>query len=104
MFTNNTFTNGSGVNTPPGRFAHLFKIFITAATGKPRAEATLFAWYMAAAKVMFGSRPLPDAVTKSAGRGSPSYALIPSARILTALSRIAGLVGDQLLPPAAAAL
>ncbi len=78
MFTNNTFTNGSGVNTPPGRFAYLFKIFITAATGKPRAEATLFAWNMAVAKVMSGSRPLPEAVTESAGRGFPSSTFILS--------------------------
>src|SRR5262245_2361741 len=60
-----------------------------------RARATLGTWYSAAAGLMCGSRPLPDAVTRSIGTGDFSSWLTlrsASTRVFTA-SSCDGLVG-----------
>src|ERR1700740_3541878 len=66
----------------------------------PRALATRVIWYSAAATLMCGSSPLPDAVTRSTGTGavlSGSAARCASTRPWTALTR-SGLVGLRFEP------
>ena len=72
----------------------------SARPGHPRA------WYIAPATLMCGSRPLPEAVTRSTGTGAVlpgSAARSASMRALTA-SASAGLSGPWFEPPEAAAL
>src|SRR5260221_3156817 len=69
-------------------------------------RATRPAWYSAAAGLICGSSPLPDAVARSTGIGealSGSAALSASTRPLTA-SISAGFVGPKFDPPEAAPL
>ena len=66
----------------------------------PRAFATRATWYSAAAGLMCGSSPLPEAVTRSTGTGavlSGSASRSASTRALTA-SASAGLSGPWLEP------
>ena len=72
----------------------------TSAGERPRAFATRSSWYRAAATLISGSRPLPEAVTRSTGIGAVlpgSAALRASMRPLTA-STSAGLVGPWFEP------
>src|SRR5439155_26078950 len=78
----------------------------TLSAASPRALATRAAWYWAAAMLTWGSRPLPDAVTRSTGTG----AVFPGSASRSALMRSftasvsAGLSGPWFEPDDAIAL
>src|SRR5262245_44653455 len=73
---------------------------------RPRAFATRAAWYSAAARLMCGSSPLPEAVTRSAGTG----AVLPGSASRSAFTRAvtasvnAGMVRPWFRPPEELAL
>src|SRR5512143_2515172 len=78
----------------------------TLASARPLKRAMRGTWYIAAAGLMCGSSPLPDAVTRSTGMGdllAGSAASNAEARVLTA-SASAGFVGPKFDPPDAIAL
>src|SRR5262249_35241480 len=78
----------------------------TCSGGTPRALATRATWYCAAAGLICGSSPLPDAVTRSTGTGAVlpgSAARSASTRAFTA-SASAGLSGPWFEPPEVAPL
>ena len=56
--------------------------------GMPRALATRAAWYSAAAMLMSGSRPLPDAVTRSTGTGGVLSGSASRSALIAILHRI----------------
>src|SRR6185312_11553732 len=78
----------------------------TCATSSLRALATRAAWYCAAAGLIWGSRPLADAVTRSTG----TAAVLPGSTACSAAMRCftasvsAGLVGPRFEPDDDAAL
>src|SRR5215467_6109066 len=101
-----TFTRGSPRN-PRKRFS-VFRSTscLTASGGSWLALATRATWYRAAAGLMCGSSPLPEAVTRSTGTGTVlpgSAARSASTRAWTALTR-SGFVGLRLDPEDEAAL
>ena len=75
----------------------------TRSGGRSRAAATRATWYRAASGLMCGSRPLPEAVTRSTGAGLSGVAPRASARSATFLRR-SGFFGPRFEPPAASAL
>ena len=78
-----------------------------ASSSRPRARATRATWYSAAAGEMCGSRPLPEAVTRSTGTGRVlpgSAARSAAMRSLHGVASSAGLVGPWFEPLEAAPL
>jgi hypothetical protein len=67
------------------------------ASGEPRARATRGTWWSAAAGEMCGSRPLPDAVTRSTGTGARARGtrLAQRRHAVATASCSAGLDGPQ---------
>src|SRR5439155_24807514 len=99
-FSSSTFTRGSPKMPSQRPSVCRSTSPRTVSASSLRAFATRAVWYSAAAGLMWGSRPLPEAVTRSTGTGAVllgSAARRASTRPCTALTR-SGFVGLRFEP------